>query len=278
MFEQFESRYVQAAGIRTHYVERGEGEPLVLVHGGGAGADGRSNFEANIPVYAERYRVIAYDMPGFGLSDKPDPSTYDYTQTTRNAHLAGFIEALDAGPVHLVGNSMGGSTTCGVTIERPDLVKSLVLMGAAINVSAQDMIDNRPNLGAVLGFDDTKAGMERIVDALTYDYQATPDMIDYRFEMSQRPDAKAAYKAIMKWAGSNGLEYSREDLAKIMAPTLVVAGKNDIMVKVEKAYDALGKIEQAEGHIFPMCGHWVMIEYPEAFCELTMRFFQRASA
>lgn len=274
MYEQFQSKFVEADGLRTHYVEQGEGETVILVHGGGAGADGRSNFDKNLPLYAKGgFRAIAYDMPGFGLTDRPNPDEYDYVQATRNRHLAAFIEALGLGPVHLVGNSMGGSTTCGVTLDRPELVRSLVLMGAAVNMSADDMHANRANLSEVLAYDDTREGMIRIINALTYDFEGDDELIDYRYEMSIRPEAKAAYKAIMGWVRENGLDY-RDALGSIETPVLVVAGKNDIMIPVRKAYELLGQIEQAEGAIIPHCGHWVMMEYPEKFCRLTMDFFR----
>ena len=90
-----------------------------------------------------------------------------------------------------------------------------------------------------------------------------------------QPSTAAAYKAIMGWAGKNGLYYSPQQLASLTMPVLVVGGKNDIMVRVEKVFEQIKNIPQAAGAIFPNCGHWVMIEYPEQFCELTLRFFGR---
>src|SRR5271154_1093168 len=113
------SHTVSVAAVETHYLEAGEGEPLVLIHGGGAGADARGNWEGCIPAYAERFRVIAVDMIGFGAPAKPDPASYNYGQTGRNRHMIGFIEQVAGGPVHLIGNSMGGATALGVAIQRP---------------------------------------------------------------------------------------------------------------------------------------------------------------
>ena len=79
-----ESRYVDANGIKTHYMEAGAGQPLVLVHGGGAGADSLSNWFRCIPAYAQKFRVIAVDMVGFGKTAKPDPAGFSYTQDARN--------------------------------------------------------------------------------------------------------------------------------------------------------------------------------------------------
>lgn len=274
IFDQFDSRFVEAAGLRTHYVEVGEGDPVVLVHGGGAGADGRSNFADNLPEIGKRYRAIAYDMPGFGLTDRPDPADYEYTQETRTRHLIAFLEAVDCGPVHLVGNSLGGTTACDTALRRPDLVRTLVLMGAAVNMSAQDMAANRDNLAPVLAYDDTPAGMRRIVDSLTHDYVASDELLDYRYEMSVRPDAKVAFKTLMGWVGKNGLDFG-DRLATLEMPVQVLAGKQDIMIPISKQYELLRAIPQAEGTILADCGHWVMVEFPSLFNQLTMSFFDR---
>lgn len=272
MFEQFQSKFIDANGIRTHYVEQGEGDALILVHGGGAGADGRSNYETNIPLFARHLRVIAYDMVGFGLTDKPDPATFAYTQQTRTDHLVAFIRALGLKKVSLIGNSMGGTTAMGAALTAPELVDKLVLMGAAVNMTHDMMVQNRPNLASVLSYDDTKDGMRRIVDALTYNYTATEEMISYRYEASIDPEAKAAYKATMGWAFQNGLCFTDDDFASLRMPVLVVGGKNDIMVPIERTCAVMFAIPQAWGTVFPECGHWVMIEYAKAFCDLTLRF------
>lgn len=270
----FESNYVNAGGIRTHYVEVGEGEPLILIHGGGAGADGQSNFADCLPLFADKgFRAIAVDMVGFGETDKPDPDEFEYNQATRTQHMIDFIEALGLKEVNMIGNSMGGTTSAGVAIDRPDLVKKMVLMGAAVNMTAEDMIENRENLGPVLAYDETEEGMRKIIDYLTYDYMPTDEVVKYRYEKSIRPDAKRAYKALMGWAGKNGLVYSDEQLASIKCPVTVVAGKSDIMIPVKKAYQLLGQIPHAFGLIFPKCGHWVMIEHPKSFVQATSNFF-----
>ena len=101
-----ESRYLDAGGIRTHYVELGKGTPTILIHGGGAGADCWGNWRTCMPLLAKNVRAIGVDLVGFGRSDKPDPKTFTYSQDARDQQLAAFIEALDAGPVNLVGNGV----------------------------------------------------------------------------------------------------------------------------------------------------------------------------
>ncbi len=275
MFEQFKSMFVYCDGIRTHFCEMGEGDPLILVHGGGAGADGRSNFENNFPIFARHMRVIAYDMVGFGLTDAPDPEAFAYTQQARTDHLIAFIKALGLSKVYLIGNSMGGTTACGAALQAPELVEKLVLMGSAINLSPDDMIANRADLAPVMAYDGTEEGMRKIIAALTHSYQPDDAIVAYRHQATLRPNTAAAYKATMKWAFHNGLYYTPEELASLQMPVLVVGGKNDVMVPIRKIFEQILSIPQAYGSIFPNCGHWVMIEYPEEFCAQTLRFFSK---
>ena len=137
---EINSQTIEIEGVRTHYLEAGEGPVLVLIHGGGSGADAWGNWRGCLEVYAAQFRTIAVDMPGFGRSERPDPARFDYGQANRNRHMAAFIRAVGGDdPVLLIGNSMGGATALGVTIEHPELVRKLVLMGAAgLDISNPD--------------------------------------------------------------------------------------------------------------------------------------------
>ena len=151
-----ESRYIDVDGINTHYYEAGAGEALILLHGGGGGADSFGNWRGCLNSFAEHYHVFAIDMIGFGFTDKPDPQDYSYTQQARNEHIIAVIETLGLPLVSLIGNSMGGSTSMGVAIERPDLVNKLVLMGSAgVRAPITD------ELKSIMNYDYSTDGMVR---------------------------------------------------------------------------------------------------------------------
>ena len=263
----FASKYVDANGIRTHYLEAGAGVALVLIHGGGAGADSWGNWKDCIPLYAPHFRVIALDMVGFGRSDKPDPASFAYTQEDRNAHVIAFIEALKLGAVNIVGNSMGGATTLGVAMRRPDLVRKMVLMG-----SAGIAVDNpEPEARKALAFDFTKEGMRRLMKALAGPhYPIDEKLLEYRLALAIEPAAKAALLAMR----SGRLTYADEEVAKIKVPTLVVGGKLDKIAVLARTYRFLELLENSWGFILPHCGHWVMMEAPKEFSRITTAFFQ----
>lgn len=264
------SRYVDAAGVRTHYLEAGQGRPLVLVHGGGAGADSWGNWRDCIPVFAKHFRVLAVDMVGFGKTDKPSPDVYDYDQPGRNRHLQAFIEAMGLEKVCLIGNSMGGAASIGVALSRPDLIDRLVLMG-----SAGLPIPERPSpeLQANLNYDFTLEGMGRVVKGLTGpDYRAPAELIQYRYDISIEPAARAALEAINAWTRKGTLNYPEDLLATIKLPILVVNGKDDGVSILPRAYKFLELFENSWGYIVPHCGHWAMVEQTADFCGAVNRF------
>src|SRR5438552_15143274 len=86
-------------GLRTHYVCAGEGEPVILIHGGGPGASGATGWANTIPALAKHFRVYAIDLIGNGDSDKP---LIEYSLQTLVEHVAGFIDALNLNGVRIM--------------------------------------------------------------------------------------------------------------------------------------------------------------------------------
>lgn len=272
VMNRYESRYLRAGGMQTHYVESGSGSPVVLIHGGGPGADGYGNWHSCLPLLAQNFRVIAMDMLGFGRTDKPDPETFVYSQDARVAHLAAFVEALDQGPVTLIGNSMGGLTSLGVSIQRPELVHRLILMGpAAIRATIPQQ------LLPLLNYDGTREGMIRVIRALTNEgYVMDESLLEYRVRLSNDPAARAAHAAGMRWIKERqGLYLEEEIIRRARTPTLVVGGKHDPIVTPAHIFRLLELIENSRGYLMPWCGHWVMMEYPEEFCDVCTQFIRR---
>ena len=269
--KSYESRYAEANGIKTHYMEAGAGQPLVLVHGGGAGADSLSNWFRCIPAYAQKFRVIAVDMVGFGKTAKPDPAGFSYTQEARNDHIVGFLQALGLKGVNLVGNSMGGATSIGVAVKRPDLINKVVLMGSGgLSTKLHEA------LLPIMNYDFTREGMVKVCRTLANkSFHIDDDMVEYRYEMSIAPDTKKGYSAAMGWIRQQGgLFYDEDFIRQLSRPTLVVNGKDDLVVPLENAYKFLELVPNSWGYIIPRCGHWAMLEYPDDFVSETTRFLQ----
>src|SRR5271166_6925988 len=120
-------RTVCVHGKDIFVAEAGTGAPIVLLHGGGPGASGVSNYSHNIDALAQHFRVIVPDMPGYGRSakgvDRSDPFGY------LADHIRGMLDELGINRAHLVGNSYGGSCALRLALDTPQRVDRLVLMG-----------------------------------------------------------------------------------------------------------------------------------------------------
>lgn len=263
-------KYLQTGTFKTAYYEGGSGdETIILIHGGGAGADSYGNWRTSFDLFTAHAHTIAIDMVGFGKSDCPDPSEFSYTQEARNDQAINFIESLGKGSVHIIGNSMGGATALGVAMKRPDLVKSILLMGSAgLNRTVN------PALQQVVNYDFTLEGMRQIIKALgNPDLKMPEDLILYRYALSNEPAVKKAYQSIMGWVrDQGGLHYKESEISAIRTRTLVVNGKDDHAIPMQESFRFLELIKNSTGYFLPHCGHWAMMEYPEIFSRLALDF------
>jgi len=269
-----ETGFIQTLDYKTHYYAAGEGRPLVLIHGGGAGADAWGNWgHSTLPLAAPRFRTIAYDMVGFGKSDAPSPDGFTYDQNARIDQLIAVIERLGLGPVDAIGNSMGGATALGVAMKRPDLLRSIVLMGSAgLNRGLN------PALGAIVHYDFSVEGMRRMVAALTHHgFVPGEEMVAYRHALSCQPGVREAFAATMGWVKQRGgLYYEDEEIAQVKTRALVFQGKDDKVVPLSEGFKFLELLENSSGYFLDHCGHWAMIEHPALFARIALQFLEDA--
>ncbi|MFC7502495.1 alpha/beta fold hydrolase, partial [Nocardioides sp. GCM10030258] len=128
-------RSAKAGDITLNYYEAGPdggssvggGLPFVLLHGGGPGASAWSNFGSALPRFAEKFRTLLVDQPGFGSSDKPEVTANYFRHSA--SYLLKLLDELQIEKIHLLGNSLGGGTAMRFALENPDRVGRLVLMG-----------------------------------------------------------------------------------------------------------------------------------------------------
>lgn len=265
---EIKEKFIQTGIINTRYWEVGEGEPLILLHGGGAGADGFGNWKSSLPLYAKNgFRTIAVDAVGFGKSSKPNPSDFNYTHEARVDQAVKLIEALGLENVSLVGNSMGGFTSTGIVQVIPDKINKIILMGTGkpkLNSSGFDSL-----LNYTIGRD----YMYNIVRNLTNEsYEVEDEMVQYRLDNTELPGAMEAYVATMK--GIAKFELDMDAIAKINHKTLVVHGMKDNMVPIEVSFELTKTLTNSRLYVIPNCGHWAMIEYPEEFARITTDFIK----
>ena len=116
------AKFVDVKGVKARYYEAGQGEPMVLIHGGSTGGSSTANvWSRNIPALSRKYHVFAVDRLGSGLSGNPaDPKEYDTPGQVEFIYQ--FIQALKLNHIHLVGHSAGGAIALYTAIEHPALV------------------------------------------------------------------------------------------------------------------------------------------------------------
>src|SRR5271170_1120616 len=123
-----ESKYVTVEGVRVHYQEIGSGPPLVGIHGAGPGASSESNFKQNYGPLSEKFRVILYDMPQYGKSQKVVLTEPRLKYNSRI--LGGFLTALGIDKVDILGNSMGGQVALKFGLDYPDRLGRAIVIGS----------------------------------------------------------------------------------------------------------------------------------------------------
>ena len=260
--EQNTSKRIKTKSWEIHYNEAGSGQPLVLVHGGGPGASGWSNFHPNIPYLAERFRVFAVDLPGWGKSQ-----SVQYDQRDNSGALAEFIEALGLGKVAIVGNSMGGSSCIRLAYERPDLVSHLITLGSSAGVpSIFDATGLSEGVKALEGayFEPGPVSMRKFIAAMAFDTRhVTDEFVQERVDiLMSRPDH------IEGWKSGHGKPMVRIDqarLAEIKAPTLLIHGRDDRTVPFTSGLHLVRQIPDSRLLLVTRCGHWVQLEHTAEF-------------
>ena len=123
------AKFVDVNGIRTRYYEAGKGEPMVLIHAeeGFSGHASANYFVKNIPGLAKHYHVFALDRLGSGMTDNPKTDK-DYNIHAEMDHIVQFIQTLKLGKVNLVGHSHGGGMAMFITVEHPDIIRTLTII------------------------------------------------------------------------------------------------------------------------------------------------------
>lgn len=122
------AQFTDVNGVRTRYYEMGQGEPLVLVHGGGWSGHASANvWSKNIPLFAKRFHVFAPDKLGSGMTDNPKDD-YELNIQGEVDHIYDFIREMKLGMVHVVGESRGGACVFFLALQHPDVVRDLVIV------------------------------------------------------------------------------------------------------------------------------------------------------
>jgi len=255
----------------------GDAPAVVLLHGGGPGASGLSNYSRNVDALARHFRVIVPDMPGYGRSSKHvdhrDPFGY------LAGMMRGLLDELDLPSAHLVGNSYGGAAALRLALDAPHRVGKLVLMGpGGIGTTRGLPTDGLKSLLSYYGGDGPSR--DKLADFirtyLVYDGAGVPDvLIDVRYRASLDPEV-VANPPLQRPSGLRTLwrmDLTRDKrLKQLLNPTLVLWGRDDKVNRPSGGPLLQRLLPNAELVMTSHTGHWMQWERAELFNRLVTDF------
>jgi pimeloyl-ACP methyl ester carboxylesterase len=251
-----------AGGLKTNYLEAGEGPPVLLIHGSGPGVTAYANWRLVIPALAERFRVIAPDMVGFGFSERP--ADVQFSLTTWADQALALMDALNIAKASIVGNSFGGAIGLRMATQQPGRVDRLVLMGS-MGVS----FPITEGLERVWGYEPSFENMRQVLDVFAYSRDLVNDeLAEVRYRASIQPGFQESFSAMFpaprqRWV--EAMATPEDQIRALPHRTLMIHGREDQVIPMENSIRLFTLIPDSDLHLFGRCGHWSQIERSTQF-------------
>jgi len=255
--------FLDVNGVRLHYVERGSGEPLVLLHGNGSMIQ---DFESSglIDLAAKNYRVIVFDRPGFGHSDRP--RNVVWTPAAQAELIKHALARLGVSNAIVLGHSWGASLAIALALKYPDLIRGLVLASGYYFPTARlDVVALGPPALPLIG-DILSHTLSPLISRAIWPLMMRkifgPQSVPKKFEafpkeMALRPSqirASAAESALMIPDAFK----LRNQYADLKMPVVIIAGEQDGLIDIDTQSARLhSDISQSRFHRLPGNGHMI---------------------
>ena len=276
---------INVAGKPIFVAEAGTGPPVVMLHGGGPGASGVSNYSRNIDALAAHFRVVVPDMPGYGGSakgvDQADPFGYLADM------IRGLLDELAIDTAHLIGNSYGGATALRLALDTPHRVDKLVLMGPG-GIGTTRGAPTAGLKSLLSYYSGTGPSRDKLAtfirNYLVYEGTSVPDaLIDARYAASVDPEV-VADPPLRRPSGPMALrtlwrmDLTRDRrLKRLQTPTLVLWGRDDKVNRPAGGPMLVNLMPNAQLVITSCTGHWMQWERAELFNRLVVDFLSTPS-
>ena len=260
-------------GVDLHYIEAGEGTPLVFAHE--FAGDARS-WEPQIRFFSRRYRCIAFHARGYPPSSVPtSPKSYGQDRATDD--IAAVIKALNLAPAHVVGLSMGAFATLHLGLRRPHLARSLTAAGVGYGASP----DKRAQFQAEIDGSVAKlraGGIEKFATIyahgptrLVFEEKDPRGFAEFEAQMAEHSTEGSALTMLGVQRERPSLFELEAQFRQLKLPTFIIAGDEDDPT-LEPALYLKRTITSSALLVMPKCGHTMNLEDPDAFNRAVLDF------
>ncbi len=260
-------------GVDLHYIEAGEGPPLVFVHE--FAGDARS-WEPQLRFFARRYRCIAFHARGYPPSSVPtDPKAYGQNRATDD--IAAIIKGLNLAPAHVVGLSMGAFATLHLGLRHPHLARSLTAAGVGYGAAP----DKRTQFQAEIDGSVAKlraGGIEKFATIyahgptrLVFEEKDPRGFAEFEARMAEHSAEGSALTMLGVQRERPSLFELEAQFRKLKLPTFIIAGDEDDPT-LEPALYLKRSISSSALLVMPKCGHTMNLEDPDAFNRAVLDF------
>jgi 3-oxoadipate enol-lactonase len=270
------SGFAQVNGTRLYYEMAGEGYPLVLMHGGIMDS---TMWDDQFEAFAQRYRVIRYDLRGFGQSDLP----FGPEPISMRGDLRALLAFLGIDRANVLGISMAGSIAIDFTLDYPDMVNTLILVAPGVNGYDYDSIESEDEkamfkeIEAAFESNDLEHAVELETCAWVDGPHRTPEQVDPQvrkraYNMNLQNNRRSVG---IEWPATQKLTPPAiERLAEIRVPTLLIIGDGDVHEQVTLIDVLATKIPGAQKAVMQGVAHVPNMERPAEFNQLVLDFFK----
>ena len=267
-------KFIELDGLSTHYIEKGSGEPVILLHGFFFDT---YMWNKNIDLLAEKYKVYAIDLWGFGYSTRK-PLDYGYPLYTQQ--LLKFIDALEIPKASLVGQSMGGGTIINFTVSNRHRVDKIILVDAAglpNKLPIMGRISNLPKLGEFMyGLNSNFIRRMTLGNTFLHNKQ---NITDEYFENATRfHKIKGTAEVMLSITRKQFFDTLMEEIKRlslINVPTLIVWGREEKSIPLSIGKEMHRILKGSRLEIFDQAGHCAHDDQPEMFNQLVLDFLAR---
>jgi pimeloyl-ACP methyl ester carboxylesterase len=282
VFADSESRFIEINGVEIHYKEKGFGEKtFILLHPFGGST---YSWREVMDDFSRYGKVIAYDRPAFGLTERPIPEDWETNPYGMKANieiLRGLLDEFGIKKAILVGNSAGGGVAVAFALEYPERVADLILVDPGVGGGYGPQFPawalplmwspQMRHLGPLM-MRDYQESLPRTIERGWYDSSKLTDEI--RQKHLQVLQTRNWDRAFYELTFAPAYPELRPLLPNLRAPVLIVAGREDRLIRSWYFEIVAAEIPDAELKFIPACGHVPQEECPEPFMKIVLEYLE----